>query len=69
MNQTPYDLGIERGRRVGQLELVIPLLEQRFGALKAETRQHVEQLPIDDLRRLVLKIGTAASLEELGLPG
>jgi hypothetical protein len=69
MNKTIYEEGIEKGRRVGQLELVCSMLERRFGPVSADLRTHVEQLSMEELGRLALRIGAAATLAELGLPG
>lgn len=72
MNQTTYEKGIEKGiekgRREGQMELVCSLIEDRFGPVPEAIRRDLQRLPLEQLRRLVLKIGTAASLADLGLP-
>lgn len=77
MNQTVYDQGIEKGieqgiekgRREGRQQLVEELLQERFGAVSEETRARLASLSTEELRRLALKIGTASSAAELGLPG
>jgi hypothetical protein len=72
MNQTTYEKGIEKGiekgRREGQMELVCSLIEDRFGPISEAIRQDLERLPMERLRRLAVKIRTAASLADLGLP-
>jgi hypothetical protein len=68
MNQTTYEKGIEKGRREECLELLLAQLEARFGSLSAATREHLEQASMEELRRLALKVVTASSLDELGLP-
>lgn len=67
MNQTVYEKGIEKGRQEGQVELVASLIEERFGPIPEGVRQELKRLPLQDLRRLALRIGTAASLADLGL--
>lgn len=77
MNKTVYEeglekgieKGIEKGRRVGYLDMICSVIEERFGSVSADLTGHLEQLPVEELRRLALKIGTASSLAELGLPG
>lgn len=81
MNQTMYEKGIdqgfekgiekgiEKGRQVGQVELVCSLIESRFGSVSEVVRRDLERLPLEDLRRLALKVGAAASLADLGLAG
>ena len=80
MNQTIYEKGfeegigtgiekgIEKGRLQGQRELVYSLIEDRFGPVPEAVRHDLERLPEEQLRRLALKIGAAASLTALGLP-
>jgi hypothetical protein len=68
MNKNVYEEGFEKGRRVGQVELVCSMLEEEFGPVSAAIRTHLEQLSIDELRRLAFWVGTAATLAELGLP-
>jgi hypothetical protein len=72
MNQTVYEKGIEKGiekgRREARLELLCQLLERRIGPVPAATREHLEQLPTEELLELALRAATANSLVELGLP-
>jgi hypothetical protein len=68
MNQTTYEKGIEKGRQEGQMEFLCSLIEDRFGPVSETIRRDMERLPVEQLRRLALKIGTAASLADLGLP-
>ena len=60
--------GIEKGRREGHMELVCSLIEKRFSPVSAVLLDHLEQLPLDELKRLALSIGSADSLVGLGLP-
>ncbi len=67
MNQTMYEKGIEKGRQAGQVELISSLIEERFGPIPEATRRELDRLPAEDLRRMALKIGSAASLADLDL--
>jgi hypothetical protein len=73
LNQTTYEkgmeMGIERGRDEERRELVCSLIEDRFGEVPEAVERALERLSAEQLRRLALKIGTAASLADLGLPG
>jgi hypothetical protein len=72
MNQTIYEKGMEEGIEIGmekeRITLVCSLIEDRFGPVPEAVRRHLEGLPAEELRELVLKIGKAASLADLGLP-
>ncbi len=57
----------EQGRLEGRREVLVVLLEERFGPLSASAREKLESLPADRLRELIRKIVTAKSLNELGL--
>ncbi|NUQ61343.1 MAG: hypothetical protein HUU20_02575 [Pirellulales bacterium] len=59
MNQTMYEKG--------QMDLVYSLIEARFGPVSDTIREDLERMPTEQLRRLALKVGTAASLADLGL--
>lgn len=65
MNRTPYDKGVE----AGQVFLATRALEKKFGPLPAEAQERLAQLSTDDLTELMLRIGVAASLADLGLTG
>jgi hypothetical protein len=71
MNKTVYEEGLEKGleqgRRVGHLDLVWAMLDERFGPVPVNLRTRLEHLSLQELRRLALKIGTAQSLIELDL--
>jgi hypothetical protein len=71
MNQTMYEKGIEKGiekgRQAGQVELILSLIEERFGPIPEATRRELDRTPAEDLRRMALRIGSAASLADLGL--
>ena len=67
MNQTMYEKGIEKGRQAGQVELISSLIEERFGPIPEATRRELDRLPAEALRRMALKIGSAASLADLDL--
>lgn len=57
-----------RGRQEGMQELLLNLLEQRFGSVPVATRHRVEALDsVDELTRLGNRVLTASSLEDLGL--
>ena len=59
--------GIERGRNQGHRELVIAVLEGRFGPLSEEALSKIEQLSDLRILQLARDIGKAQSLAELGL--
>lgn len=50
------------------MEIICSLIEEKFGPVSAKLLDHLEQLPMDDLKRLAPKIGTGKSLAELELP-
>jgi hypothetical protein len=55
-------------RQVGMRELLLQLLERRFGPLPQEKRHRVEAIASSArLKRLADKILTAKSLDEMGL--
>lgn len=64
MNETIF----EKGQRADRLELVCSLIERHFGPVSAKLLKHLEQLPMAELKRLVLNIEPGMSLAELGLP-
>jgi hypothetical protein len=80
MNQTIYEKGIEKGIEKGRqegwregrleerMELVCSLIEDRFAQAPEAVRPALERLSAEELRRLALKIPTASSLADLGLP-
>jgi hypothetical protein len=59
--------GMERGRNQGHRELVIAVLEGRFGPLSKEALSKIEQLSDLRILQLARDIGKAQSLAELGL--
>jgi len=59
--------GMERGRNQGHRELVIAVLEGRFGPLSEEALLKIEQLSDLRILQLARDIGKAQSLAELGL--
>ncbi len=59
--------GMERGRNQGHRELVIAVLEGRFGPLSEEALSKIEQLSDLRILQLARDIGKAQSLAELGL--
>jgi hypothetical protein len=83
MNQTMYEKGIEKGieegiekgwqegrqegRLEGRIEVVIIMLQHRFGVLPDVIRPALERLSEEELRVLALKIPDASSLADLGL--
>ena len=75
MNKTSFELGhetglergMERGRNQGHRELVIAVLEGRFGPLSEEALSKIEQLSDLRILQLARDFGKAQSLAELGL--
>ena len=65
MRKTTYDQGVE----AGELRLMLRTLEKKFGPLPAGAQDRVRRLSSDELCELNLRIGTAASLADLGLAG
>lgn len=61
--------GREEGRGLGQKQLVLRLLDRRFGPLPQAARDAVEQASIERIAELAEQLLTAQSLEELGLVG
>jgi len=60
--------GIETGRQAGQVERILSLIEEHFGPTPEAARRELDRPPTEDLRRMALRIGSAASLADLGLP-
>lgn len=71
MIQLRFDQVREEGRQLGREEgdrnLVLQLLERRFGKVPRRDRQRVKDWPAEQLADLALRIGAVASLKELGL--
>ena len=71
MNATSYKKGLEKGREEGrekgQFELTCSVLTERFGELSEEARRAVASMSRTQMQALLLKVGTASSLAELGL--
>jgi hypothetical protein len=65
MHKTTFDQGME----AGELRLALRALEKKFGPLPPEAKDRLRRLSSDELCELTLRIGTAASLGELGLSG
>lgn len=60
--------GRKTGRQEGMRDLLLQMIERRFGPLSAEQRHRVEAITSPArLKRLADKILTASSLEEMGL--
>lgn len=68
MNATSYEKGHKEGHKEGQVDLICSALTTQFGEVSEETRQAVMKLSEEEACALLLKIGTASSLQELGLP-
>jgi hypothetical protein len=70
MNKTVYEegieKGIEKGRQQERVALALALLENRFGRVSISTVEQVEKLSMEDLRQLILRVGTVSTLAELG---
>ena len=71
MNKTVFEEGIEKGIEKGKLiglqELALTLLEERFGPVSTPLREYVENLSLDPLRQLTLRILNAKTLADAGL--
>ena len=75
MNQTVFEKGLEQGREQGRVqgrtdervEVVLSLIEDRFGSVPLDLRTRLERMSMEDLRRLTLKITKISSLDELEL--
>jgi hypothetical protein len=65
--QTTYERGKSEGRLEGQRELVLMLLEAKFGPLSLAVRQRVEALSPAAIQQLTLEQAKAESLKELHL--
>ena len=57
--------GEERGRKIGQAELLLRLLSLRFGNLPEGVSERVQQASDTDLTRWAERVITAASLDEV----
>jgi hypothetical protein len=56
------------GERQGVREVLLGLMEERFGAVPAETRRRVEEIQsVDRLKRLCSKVWTAKTVKGLRL--
>jgi Domain of unknown function (DUF4351) len=59
---------LKEGRQEGMRQILLQLLEHRFGPLPAEQRSRVEAITSPSrLKRLADKILTAKSLQEMGI--
>jgi hypothetical protein len=71
MNKTVFEEGVEKGLEKGQLlahrQIVITLLEKRFGPVSEKLREHVEGVGLDALRQLIVRVTEADSLADAGL--
>ena len=63
MTVTWYDQGVQQGQR----ELILSLLETRFGSLSMQARARLESWPAEALGDLAKALLTAESRRELGL--
>ncbi len=62
------ELGWEKGREEGQRDLLLSLLERRFGPLSSETVTRVRALTSpEELSRLAARVLDASTLRDLGL--
>jgi hypothetical protein len=60
--------GIEEGKEVGKRDLLLDLLERRFGPLSQATVKRVRSLTSsEELSRLAARVLDAPSLQDLGL--
>lgn len=67
MQQTTLEKGIEQGREQGQREMLLRLLEQRFGTLPPRNRRRVEQMSASEQEALMRRLFTATDLKDLGV--
>lgn len=56
--------GLQQGRLQGQIEMLLSLLDYRFGVTKPELAGHLRRLSSDDLRQLLNVAMTVASVAE-----
>jgi flagellar biosynthesis/type III secretory pathway protein FliH len=59
--------GREEGRQEGERDLLLKLLEHKFGPLSPEVRAKAESLTEAEISDLAVRILTAQTLEEMGL--
>ena len=59
--------GLQQGLQQGQSELLLEMLEARFGVLPARVITAVKALPLGRLKVLALQVLTAQSLADLSL--
>jgi hypothetical protein len=67
MNKTVYEKGLEQGRLLGKQENLILQLEEKFGPVSKDLREHIESLSLDALTDLARRIVKANTLDEAGL--
>ena len=67
VNKTVYQQGRDEGRLMGQVDLIVALLESRFGGVPADLPERLRLRPPADLRTLAVAIPSAESLAALGL--
>jgi hypothetical protein len=60
--------GREQGLAQGRLEMLIELLDERFGPLAPETTERLRELSAAEVAALRKKLLRSKSLQELGLP-
>jgi flagellar biosynthesis/type III secretory pathway protein FliH len=65
--QKGRDEGLQKGRDEGQRQLLLMLLEQRFGPLAPYVRERVEPMSEDQRIELAKALVHAQSLRALGL--
>lgn len=65
-------LGLEKGRQQGleqgrqsMCEMVLALIESRFGPMPTQDRDALRHLSLEDLQQLGLSVGQATSFDEL----
>ena len=67
IRQEGLEAGRQEGRQEGRRELLLSLLEDRFGPLGDRTRERVAQLDGEALSRFAIGLLDATSLDDLGL--
>ena len=69
LRQEGHKLGLEDGRKLGledgQRQILIHLLESRFGSLPAAVRKRLERATDEETKRWAVRVLDAGSLEEV----
>jgi hypothetical protein len=57
--------GREQGRHDGELAVLIPLIEKRFGAVPSEVRERLDRMTAPEVESMALRLLDARSIDEL----